>query len=742
MTASNDNNTASGVSCSFREAHPLAFKITAAVLAALLFASIVSLFSLRADGETVYSVTSDKSTLTSAPSFGYAITDGIYTSVSGDPQIHLAVNTEKINCVKIYFEKIIKLNDVQLYYSHGGEELSEEKSCSGYLSKDKSHCIVMLPETELDFIRLDIDGSFSLSHAELLMVEKSPVKTALSIPALVLLSLILIAFALALVFEEKTGLRSYIRECFEKQISKISSLLKEGRAFAFVLRILMLVCGALFFVTLTILLMFSVYSPKMSNLIFIFAILFVITFLADRFEGGRENSAFSFLVLTLVIGLTVIFCQPPTIGGSWDEEIHYGRSLSVEAAVFGGGKTLADVYLIDRIESYHTYHSTDISELYGEESRSRLIYADGIELNNGRLNINRMAYINPYVAVSYIPSAFSMALFDALGADILTRVVMPKAANLVLYAAVLYFGLRRLKSGVLMFSAVAMLPTALFIAGSYSYDLIITAFAAYSFIYLISVLQDKDKKIGASDAAHILIPIIIGCAAKAVYFLSAVPLIFVNKDKFESNKARRKIILAAMAVMLIIALSFVLPFLIRTGNYSDNRGGEGIDAAAQLSFIFKNPIKYAGILLNFLRGYISFGNTAHHSGAFAYFGFADSFIGTLSIALVLITAFTDRKENDEFAGSGRIKACLFASVAAQLVLIATSLYISYTPVASGTVAGCQFRYMIPLMFASSCFMGFKGIRNSANKKVYNTVLFALLSFAALGAVYQNLIISF
>ena len=50
-----------------------------------------------------------------------------------------------------------------------------------------------------------------------------------------------------------------------------------------------------------------------------------------------------------------------------------------------------------------------------------------------------------------------------------------------------------------------------------------------------------------------------------------------------------------------------------------------------------------------------------------------------------------------------------------VVLVATALYISFTAVGADYIAGCQPRYLLPLLFPMAYFIGVDGVTTKINK---------------------------
>jgi uncharacterized membrane protein len=93
--------------------------------------------------------------------------------------------------------------------------------------------------------------------------------------------------------------------------------------------------------------------------------------------------------------------------------------------------------------------------------------------------------------------------------------------------------------------------------------------------------------------------------------------------------------------------------------------------------------------------------------------------------IMAVVIFTDKRETDE-ALSQRVgvRSLMLFLLFGTICLVATSLYVSYTPVGSRGISGCQPRYLIPLVFPIMMLLGSGKIRNHMNQALYNGLVFA------------------
>ena len=504
-----------------------------------------------------------------------------------------------------------------------------------------------------------------------------------------------------------------------ERIDKAMSLFKEKKYFGFAVKIINIAALLTLVVSYFILLLLvRIASPYIVYIIIVSAIA-SITFLIDMFVNcDPERTAVLFLVISLITGFMFAFSNPPTALVGWDDEIHY-RNVNDLHRLILNKQTLADINMAKFCYTNTTYKENPQKQI------ERILADDEIRISAFS------PFPNPldlYKKIGYIPSATVLLLGDLFDADLITVMVLAKMSTVFVFSMVIYWGLKRLKSGVYIFASIALVPTSVFLASVFSYDYWVTAFAGYSIAYLISELQQPDKKITRSDTLKIFGSMVLACGPKAIYCFLMIPALFMGKNKFESSEKRRKYLIFGAASFAVVLISFALPFVINTSTMSDLRGGEGVNAGEQIVYILTNPLEYARTLFKFLLQYLSLSNSTAFLVSFAYIGFAKKSFGYASIFIMIFCALLDKSPSD-YLGKKTVplKLIFFATTVIQLALVATALYISFTPVASTYIAGCQFRYILPILFFPLYAIGITRVRLNIPKRCMNLVVFGMLS---------------
>lgn len=715
---------------SFAKKHVRAFYIVICLVLALLTVSLVS-FNVGRERRVLQAFDSE---LQSLESFGYSTTvqengNVTYTPINGDPQLYFTLGTQQaFNCIKLNFEKPIATSGtVQIYYSYSGEALSEPCSVKSFISPDGMSVELTLPkEATYTMLRIDINTEFTLDTVDLVTTEYLGITRSASVGAIIALAVILV---LLVAVEGYFGFYKWAWSLVKSCYGSAKSLLVSKKYASFAVRVLLIFFLLALCVSYAIVIAFAISSLGFILYAFILTVLCVALFIADRILSGNISAPIMFLVITVLCGFMMAVVLPAEVSSGWDEEFHYARCIDVKLFYFGNEKTAADSWQEIRGFSLSTDRFLNAPNSFIENL---------LALDSQSYEANPVL-INVYKRCAHIPSAIAMAGADLTSLNYLGTVIIAKMASVLVYAFVIYLGIKRLKSGALIFSSVCLMPTALFLASVFSYDYFVTAFVCYSFAYFISELQSPDKKFTLRDAVLMFGSLIIGCSPKTIYLVLAFPMLFMSKNKFNTKKGYNLYRLACIGTMIIMVFSFILPFITKTASGAvagDFRGGSGVNSTEQAIFILKNPIEYTKILLKFLGEYVSFSNASVFVGSYAYVGFANTLYGTLAICIMAFCAFTDKGEGDDFKGSTGLKAITLLTCFGTLALVATALYLSFTPVAHTTVNGCQWRYIIPILLPFLYCVGSSKVRHSIDKRFLNGLVFGALSLNMLASFYD------
>ena len=414
------------------------------------------------------------------------------------------------------------------------------------------------------------------------------------------------------------------------------------------------------------------------------------------------------VIVLLILGVFFIKVSPSLLGVSWDDEIHYERTLNL-ANFPNGIMYKADIKIID--EQYD-----NLKTHFGYDRVSKENYAEELDEMYERREIEHYSFDQYAVwSIAYIPSAIGIVLGRGLGLSFTNIFMMGKLFNLFTYALLIYLAVKKIHYGKILITVIGLIPTNVFMAASYSYDPWIIGFIILGYAYFFSYLQEE-KKISDKEMMISIILITIGCLPKAIYFPLLFPLIFVSKERLRNKEQRKRFIIYVLIAIAFLVITFLLPMLFGS-EMSDVRGGNDVDSTEQIKFILKNPIYYLRVLYGFYKSYLSISSIGYGFQHYAYMGYG-MFWGIVTL-IVVVVAFLDRDEKKSV--NIWIKFSGIIAGIGSIILATTALYISFTGVGANTVAGMHDRYVFPTIFPILYLLGVDGGKHGINKSAFSCV---------------------
>lgn len=410
----------------------------------------------------------------------------------------------------------------------------------------------------------------------------------------------------------------------------------------------------------------------------------LVLYVTWKFKNNLYNKLHCiFFACAMICGCFYIFCMPAEVVMGWDEHIHFDNAITIVNNI-GGYSSSADSIVMNRVyEKDSDFYSADArknnEDLYNSKYESHEVG----EFKNIKFGATTIAYV-PYAVGVIIGRGLLMPYTSAFR--------FGKLINLLFYCTIVSFAISKTKNNKIIFAGLGILPTVLFMASSFSYDAWVLCFTLLGYSLYLNCIEEKN--LTKSRMLQILICFGLGILIKAVYFPIMIPLLFAPNSIFEKSSDKKIFRIGIIITMLILLLSFALPMLINSGSQTDARGGTDVNSAEQVKFILSNPLKYAEIYFRYLATFYLI--PSHSYGfiqAYAYLGNGITNVIPL-ILLIGLILFTKSDCNHSILNTALSWISSFIS----LTLVVTALYVSFTPVGLDTVNGCQFRYMIPLLY--------------------------------------------
>lgn len=445
--------------------------------------------------------------------------------------------------------------------------------------------------------------------------------------------------------------------------------------------------------------------------------IYTIVFLRKYLERKPE---YVFLPIILIVGSMMILVSP--FGhNSWDGETHYkwasNASYYKEANV-----TMADY----EFDAYSAAVQPKQTSLQNESGISHM----------NEIYEFQIGYRTTDTTIAHRLSGWFIAVIRMFGGNFYTLYLVGEYVILFTYAIVCFFAMKRLNSGKMILAVIALLPTNMFLATNYSYDYWVTCFSLLGMSYFLSELQKPEKPVSTKNTVIMAGAFAIASLPKLIYAtLLAIP--FFMKKKNLSKKERKKYYFICGGVILLLFVLLALTALKEVSGTGDLRGGMDVNPAGQIMYILHNPFIYAKDLLKFIISYLSPFNASGYMVHFAYFGVGSG--AAIILALLIFVTITDKNQYDYISSSWIVRIVNLLIFGGTIVLVATALYVSYTPVGSHVINGCQPRYLIPLLFPLLSVIGYSKFNNKMNRSLYNGSIMVAMTILIYWNVYNMIL---
>ena len=650
--------------------------------------------------------------------------DGTKISVDGEGA-EITFRPEKpvqLNHIVIYFHTYATAGgEMRLFFAVNGEGFTEENAVISAWEAGSDEVNFEIPRTEYSALRFQVNGnadigSVEYSNAE---IERIVIPEEIQWKRVIKIALVILAVMCFL-----TGIHGGNR--LKKLCGRTKDNLMTDRRNTLVHIAVFIAAAGIAYLLLRVYIPYAMVKPlnRISHL-FIISVAIAVGCLFCFRETLAKKAEVFFLIFTLLIGGNMAFFAADTSTISWDDGYHYMQA-NAWSYVSGARITTSDSEVLTPWAPQE-YDTRNLDAWHAEQD-------EGYRIGASSMATTGMSLKNFWSA----SSALGLYLGRVLQLPFHWIWELGRFFGLLAYAVIGYFAIRRLKSGKIVLAAVLMIPENLFLAASYSYDPGTTVLMALGFSYLLAEWQEPEKKLTWFNSVVMIGAMFLAGYTKGVYMPVLLIPLFLPKAKFADRKQRLLFMGMTVAAMIALVLTTVLPMLSVSSGMTDTRGGDDTSTQGQIAFILSNPLRYTEILLTYLKGFLHPDGIADFFSFFAYKGKAPNY--NIYLIALVIAAFTDKEECDEpLMRRGWLRAWFMLVIFGTVCLVATSMYIIFTPVGHPTVNGCQFRYILPLFYPAIMLLGFSGICNKANRMIYNGVLFGLIGYVGFVSAFLQFI---
>jgi len=401
---------------------------------------------------------------------------------------------------------------------------------------------------------------------------------------------------------------------------------------------------------------------------------------------GRVDWAIAYLCAALLVGVLLVFITPPF--QNFDEAAHFYRSWSVAE---GQVAPPSSGFITMPASAAKLEYAFPIVPIATSQVRVRLsdILAQ-LKARTAGGAARSTSFSSGYGPLGYLPQAAAVTLLRPFGRSPLGAMYLGRLLNLLCSVALVYFAIRLLPFAKVALFVIALLPMVIMQMASLSPDALLIS-GSFFFTALVLKCAQCEK---LSTRQMILLPasaILLlntkpGYAELALLALVLLPRQFGNLKRYVAvvgSTVLATLLLAVLLQGIAPASRDVQELMLGPGN--------GVDAAAQVSHVLHHPFAFVAVVKHtFDVNGMFYAKLVVAAFAWGNLDATDTVVFVAALALAAVIAARERVRLAAW------RRAVFLGVAAVTVLVVClGLYVGFTPVGAGTIAGLQGRYFVP-----------------------------------------------
>lgn len=382
-----------------------------------------------------------------------------------------------------------------------------------------------------------------------------------------------------------------------------------------------------------------------------------------------------------------------------DEEAHFKEAYYYSNQIMGIRNTNENTVTMD-LEDFHAMQVFETTPSLSEYDiiKERILETGREE---GTKDIKRLDTQAP--AVTYTPGILGIITGRILGLNGLMVIYLGRICSILFYLFMMYWFIRWMPFGKAAAFIIAILPMTLQQCGSYSYDSVVIEVAFVYLALLLGLLYDKDKPIQKWQIVIYGLCIIMLSICKGGSYLPLCLLTLLIPIERFSNKKKKWIFVGGMAAISIAAflfstLSYVLYVAAPTAEQAAGSYLQG--EAYGMAGILQTPWTFINLCVRtlFLSGDGFLETMMGMQLGWLNINVTRIVIYGLLLLMILSLIQTEKQKMQMELHVTRIQKISYTVVSALSVgMVFASMFMSWTPKLSTTIAGIQGRYFLPLL---------------------------------------------
>lgn len=459
----------------------------------------------------------------------------------------------------------------------------------------------------------------------------------------------------------------------------------------------------------------------------LFGVIFLIPSIPGKVKGtilgGRKipvEICAAFAVLFL--GCMYLFVLPPL--SAPDEIAHFSSAYAISNQMLGMERTDEYGFVLMRKEDEFLQN---VDQVRGDEARTSL----GRTLTEDTLQkiIDRAAPLfvsdeqkvvvssvngqNHTTPVSYLAPAIGITLGRLLGVNCIVLAFLGRFMNLMFYAAMVYGSVKILPFGKMVLFGVSILPMALHLAASYSYDTFLMGMCFFFGSYCLYLAYAKTE-VSWKDILLLAVLAAMFGPCKMIYAVMMGFALLIPVKKFGNRKkwtvSAAAVLAAFAAAMILVNRATITNYAVSTDTYVE----WAEETTYSFSWILRNPMNFARVMYDSL---VHLGDEWSMQLFGSMLGNLDPVLSVpfavilgMAVCLMLLSL---RSAGEELCMKTWHKVWICLLAFGCLLGLMGAMLIAWTPISSPVVEGVQGRYLLPVIpFVFMCLKNDKLVRTA------------------------------
>ena len=444
---------------------------------------------------------------------------------------------------------------------------------------------------------------------------------------------------------------------------------------------------------------------------------------------NKKPLEYGFLFAALLLGLISNFVFPTY--SIPDEPAHFNTAYRYSNLLLGQGYETEDGDMVKRQEDVDTMSSLSyrptkaVYESYFENGNLFLESGGGTLVQRKGDNVS-------YPFWGYLPGIVGLTIGRLLHLGTLPMLFFARLLSSCTYAVLLFFAIRKTPVGKLCFCLIGLLPMAIHLSASFSFDLMCIGM---SFLLIAWILQlvyrneqvTKKDFIGCAVLSFLLAP------CKLVYTVLVFLCILIPGRNMQSNRKKWQfcaamIVIGCVSVVLFNYETFVRVLEKQAGD-TIGTGADGYNAAwilthigESLEILIRTVVEQTGTYWSTMLG--------------STLGWLDTSIHLYLLLILLVCLFLSAFPTGEERSGGiffcaREKWLFFGVFFVGFLLTIMTMFVAWTPFGNRVVEGVQGRYFLPFLPLVLLLFRGKGIvvhKNVPQILLYTTITVTTIAF--------------